>query len=221
MSRQTIDVLKSFEVINKSIMVREGKLLNTQSLGGNIIAEFSCEEEFPQTFAVYELAQFLNGLSMFENSPSLRFGNPDYVTIFSGNRSAKYFFSDVSFVENSSPPRRVKFPEEDVVMEFKLTQSDLESLFKAAGVYKINDLNVGVVDNEIQITLFDGDNDTNNTYSLVVPGTFSCESSVRFNIKHLIGMKGDYDVSITDGLITRWKHTSIDLVYYIATEDDE
>lgn len=221
-SQQTVDVLKSFEAINKSIMFREGKLLNTRSIGQNIIAEYECNEEFPRTFAVYELSQFLQGLSLFD-TPSLKFDNGDFVTIRSqkGNRSAKYFFSDPSIVEEASPSQRLRFPEEDVVMEFRITESDLASLYRASGVYDLEDLSIEKDGDGIKITVFDYENETNNTYSLVVPGVCSTDQSAHMKIESIPIMKGDYDVSITDGLITRWKHTSIDLVYYIATEENE
>ena len=50
-------------------------------------------ETFPQTFGIYDLNQFLSGLSLFQN-PVLEFENESYVTIRSRGRSAKYFFSD-------------------------------------------------------------------------------------------------------------------------------
>lgn len=218
---QTVDVLKSFEGINKSIMFRQGKMINTRSIGQNIIAEYVCDEEFPQTFAVYELSQFLSGLSLFD-TPSLKFDNDDFVTIRSqkGNRNAKYFFSDPSIVEESSPERRLRFPEEDVVMEFKITESDLASLHRASGVYDLDDIKMETSPDGIVITVFDSENETNNTYSITVPGQFSSDFCVFMKIASLHMMKGDYHVSITDESITKWKHNNLDLVYYISTEPD-
>lgn len=224
-SAQTIDVLKSFEEVNKSIMFRKGNLINSRSLGSNIVAEYQCEEEFPEDFPVYELSRFLSGLALFE-SPSLWFNSEEYVTIRNsrGNRSGRYFYSDPSIVEDASPERRVKFPEETVVMQFKISNSDLDSLLRARTIYDINDLRIEGSDSGISITLFDSDNETNNTFRLDLPGSSSTDQIALMKINNILAaksVKGDYDVSITDNLITRWKHTTLDLVYYIATEEDE
>lgn len=219
---QTIEVLKNFENVNKSIMVRKGNLLNSRSIGQNIIAEYECEEEFPQTFAVYELSQFLNGLMLFEKAPALEFANDEFVKIRSqtGKRSAKYFFSDPAIVEEASPGQRVRFPEEDVVMEFRITSADLTSIYKASGIYELTNVKIQSDSDGVTLTAFDPENETNNTYSLSLSGSSSAETSVNMAIENIRPMPGDYDVSITDGVITRWKHTTLDLVYYIAVEPD-
>lgn len=219
---QTIEVLKNFENVNKSIMVREGNLLNSRSVGQNIIAEYECEEEFPQTFAVYELSQFLNGLTLFEKTPALEFSNNEFVNIRSqtGKRSAKYFFSDPSIVEEASPEKRVKFPEEDVVMEFRITSADLVSIYKASAIYELTNVKIESNSGGVTLTTFDPENETNNTYSLSLAGNSTTDISVNMAIENIRPMPGDYDVSITDGVITRWKHTTLNLVYYIAIEPD-
>jgi hypothetical protein len=224
MSAQTVDVLRSFEGINRSIMFRRGQFLNTSILGQNIIAEYECEEEFPQTFAIYELGQFLKGLSLFEK-PSLQFDNNEYVTIRSeqGRRSAKYFFSDPSMVEEASPDRKLQFPEEDVVVDFRLTEEDLRGLWRAAGVYELNDVSIEASEDTQQatITVWDVENETNNTVSIVVNANVSTDYKAHLKVDAIQTiMQGNYDVSITDGYITRWKNNSIDLVYYISTEDE-
>lgn len=223
MTAQTTDVLRSFETINKSIMFRGGQLLNSRSLGGNIIAEYQCEENFPKPYAVYDLGQFLKGLSLFD-SPFLNFNDDNFVVIRNqkGGRSAKYFFSDPSIVESASPNRRLNFPEESVVIEFRITESDLQSLWRAAGVYELEDLLIESSDNTVVISLFDSENETNNTYSITLDAQVSCEHKCHMKVENLYTlMKGSYDVSITDGIVTRWKNTNLDLVYYISTEDDE
>ena len=115
LSKNTLDVLKNFSTINGSIMIREGNVLKTISVGENMIAQYTSPEVFPKTCGIYDLAQFLLGLSLFED-PGLNFDNDEYVTIRGGRRSAKYYFSDPEITLKSAPDRDVKFPGAD--MEF-------------------------------------------------------------------------------------------------------
>ena len=67
LSDATISILKNFSSINQSIIVAEGNKLRTISVMKNILAEATVEETFPRTFAIYDLNEFLNGLSLHED----------------------------------------------------------------------------------------------------------------------------------------------------------
>ena len=72
---KTLTVLKNFAGINNSILVKEGNQLRTISVAKNILAEAEIEEDFPRQFGIYDLNQFLNGLSLHQD-PDLDF-TPD------------------------------------------------------------------------------------------------------------------------------------------------
>lgn len=225
-SAQTIEVLQSFEMIRSSIMFRKGNFLNTSVLGMSTIAEYQCEETFPETFGIYELGQFLKGLSLF-SQPTLSFDGDNYLTIRNDSgreRSAKYFYTPIEMVEDASPKNKLKFPEEDVVVDFNLSESNISALWKASSVYGIADVEIAADEDEqvVRINLWDEDNDTANTFSIVVFADVSRSHSVHMKVSSLLCLlRGDYRVSITDGIITRWKKSNLDLVYYISIEDDE
>ena len=63
LSDNALAILKNFAGINNSILVKEGNKLRTISVAKNILAEAEIKEEFPRDFAIYDLNQFLNGLS--------------------------------------------------------------------------------------------------------------------------------------------------------------
>ena len=70
LSKKTLDVLKNFSTINSSIVFRKGSTVRTISNAENILAKFTGEEVFPTDFAIYDLSQFLSGISLF-NDPQL------------------------------------------------------------------------------------------------------------------------------------------------------
>ena len=78
LSEKTFNLLKNFSSINQSILFKEGNSLRTMSVMKNILAEVEVEEEFPKDFAIYDLVQFLNNVSLCSN-PELDFKNKSYV----------------------------------------------------------------------------------------------------------------------------------------------
>jgi len=80
LSDSTLTLLKNFSNINQSILFKKGRSLRTISVMKNILAEVTINEEIPQDFGIYDLNQFLNGLSLHQ-SPDLDFANDGYVVI--------------------------------------------------------------------------------------------------------------------------------------------
>ena len=213
---QTSSVLKNFSTINSSIMIREGNVLKTISVSENMIAQYTSPETFPRTCGIYDLSQFLMGLSLFED-PGLNFDNDEYVTIRGGRRSAKYYFSDPEITLKSAPERDVRFPSAD--MEFSLSSEDLVQLQKASAVYSLPDLSfVSTEDGTINLNLCDKENDTANAYTQEIQGTSTGAYELFLKVENLKLFPGDYSVKISSKLITEWRHTNLDLVYYIALE---
>ncbi len=97
LSDQTLVLLKNFSSINQSILFKEGNKLRTISVMKNILAEATVEEDFPKDFGIYDLNQFLNGLSL-HNNPDLDFSNDGYAVIREGKSRSKYFFADPTVI---------------------------------------------------------------------------------------------------------------------------
>ena len=72
LSDKTLSVLKNFSTINQSILFKEGNKLRTISVMKNILAEATITEEFTKDFGIYDLNQFLNGLSLHQQPELFR-----------------------------------------------------------------------------------------------------------------------------------------------------
>ena len=136
LSDSTLTVLKNFAGINNSILVKQGSKLRTISVAKNILAEADISEDFPKDVAIYDLNQFLNGLSLHQD-PNLDFTEESYLTIREGKRRVKYFYADPQVII-SPPEKEISLPTEDVC--FQLESVTLEKLLKAAAVYQLPDL---------------------------------------------------------------------------------
>ena len=217
LSEQTLDVLKNFSTINSSIVFREGSTVRTISNAENILAKFTGEEVFPTDFAIYDLSQFLSGISLF-NDPQLEFTSNDFVSIRGGRTSAKYYFSDPEITLKSAPERNVNFPGADI--QFTLSAEDLLALRKASAVYGLPDLTFKSEEglDTIKIILRDKENDTSNTYDITVAGCASGTFSLDLKIDNIRVLPGDYTVKVSKSLISEWQHSTIDLTYYVALE---
>ena len=216
LSDNTLTILKNFAGINNSILVKKGNKLRTISVAKNILAEAEITpEEFPRDFAIYDLNQFLNGLSLHQD-PEMDFSEESYLTIREGRRKVKYFYADPAVII-SPPEKEITLPSEDV--HFQLDSSSLDKLLKAAAVYQLPDFcvvgNVGV----IKLVVRDKKNDTSNEYSIKV-GETDKEFTFNFKVENIKIIPGAYDVVVSSKLLSRFTNTSFELKYYIAIEPD-
>lgn len=214
LSQTTLNILKNFATINNGIIIKKGNTLRTISNAENILAAANVEESFPQTFAIYDLNQFLAGLSLFD-SPSLVFDNDDYVTIKDGRSRVKYYFSDPEITLKTAPDKSVKYPGSDI--QFTLSASDIAAIQKATGIYKLPDLNISS-DEDIVLSVRDNEVSTSNTYDIIVPGTFEGSHSLDLKVENIRLLQGDYRVGVSKHYISEWKHLNLDVTYYIALE---
>ena len=79
-SRPTIEILKNFCSINKSIVIKPGNKLSTLSINKNILAIAEVDEQFESQISIYDLGVFLGGLSLFDQ-PKIDTTQTNYVTV--------------------------------------------------------------------------------------------------------------------------------------------
>ena len=215
LSESTVSLLKNFSSINQSILFKEGQKLRSISVMKNILVEANVTEEFPKDFGIYDLNQFLNGLSLHQ-SPDLDFDNDQYVVIKEGRSRSKYFFADPSVIV-APPEKEITLPTEDVC--FQLTSQQLEKLKKAASVYQLPDISVIGEAGVIKLVARDKKNDTSNDFSIIV-GETDNEFVFNFKEENLKIVPGNYDVVVSEKLLSRFQNQNIDVTYYIALEPD-
>ncbi len=215
LSDKTISVLKNFSSINQSILFKEGSKLRTISVMKNILAEATINEEFMKDFGIYDLNQFLNGLSL-HSSPELDFANDGYVVIREGRSRTKYFFADPNVIV-TPPEKAIQLPSEDV--QFELSTEQLGKLRKASAVYQLPDLSAVGEAGVVKLVVRDKKNDTSNDFSVIV-GETDKEFSFNFKVENIKILPGTYDVVVSQKLLSRFTSKNHDLTYYIALEPD-
>ena len=230
LTKQTQAILKNFATINSSILFRKGSKIKTISVGENAVAEYECEEDFPQDFGIYDLSQFLSGLYLFDyreesgalvTEPVLEFANQSYVKIHGQGKSAgyqaKYFFSSPEITLKAAPEKDINFPDSD--MEFSIQPEDLKKLEEAAKVFSNPDLSIkSDEDGSIKLEVCDREDPTSNVYTQRIKGHTTGSYEFYMKIDNIRVCKGAYDIKVSRNLITEWKHKGLNLTYYIALE---
>ena len=211
----TLMVLKNFAGINNSILVKKGSKLRTMSVAKNILAEADINEDFPREFGIYDLNQFLNGLSLHQD-PNLDFSEDTYLTIREGKRRVKYFFADPQVIV-TPPEKEIDLPTKDVC--FQIESVTLDKLLKAAAVYQLPDLSAVGKDGVIKLVVRDKKNDTSNEFAIVV-GETDKDFVFNFKVENIKIIPGAYNVIISSKLLSKFTNTNMSLVYYIALEPD-
>ena len=219
LSDSTLSLLKNFSTINLSILFKQGTKLRTISVMKNILAEATISEELPKDFGIYDLNQFLNGLSL-HNSPDLDFQEDNFVVIKEGRSRSKYFFADPQVIV-TPPEKPMNLPSEDV--SFELSTDQLDKLLKAAAIYQLPDLAVVGGNGVVKIVVRDKKNETSNDFAITVGETsnYFCKNfSFNFKVENIKILPGNYEVVVSQKLLSRFVSKNQDLTYFIALEPD-
>jgi hypothetical protein len=182
----------------------------------NILAEVEVEEDFPKDFAIYDLVQFLNNVSLCAN-PELDFTNESYVKIVDGKHfETEYFFADPSVIV-TPPEKTLTLPSEDVC--FILDHDTLIRLLKISAVNQCSDLSVVGENGVVKMVVRDKKNDTSTKTGMIV-GETDKEFSFNFKVENIKIFPGTYEVVISKKLLARFVNKNHNLTYFIALEPD-
>ena len=136
LSNATIDVLKNFSSINQSIAITPGTKLKTVNSLKNILAHANVKEDFPDSFAIYDLINFLGVLSNM-SEPELDFDSKKKSVTISdgGTRKINYRGADLDYIVK--PEKDIDMPECEI--NFTLKESVFDWINQQATVLQLND----------------------------------------------------------------------------------
>ena len=162
------------------------------------------------------MSEFLSVLNLVDN-PSIEFGeNNCSVRDGSGLSSVRYFYSDPEML--TAPKKDIVMPSTDV--QFLLTNDTLSKIKRAAAALGHDEINIRPSNGAIEIAVVDSADSTSNSFSITVDGTYPEGADFNFvmgvgNLK-LIGE--DYEVSVSNKLISNLRSIQSETEYFIALE---
>jgi hypothetical protein len=203
-STTTIDALKNFLSINKSINIKPGNVLSTLSVNKNIMARYEIEEEFPREVPIYDLSVFIGALGLCQ-----------VIKDTTTKSKSKIYYSDPDMIL-SAPEKELEVPSADV--SFTLSWENLSRLQRASSTYGVQDLCLYGSEGSMYMCVTDKKNDTSNVYSIEL-GETDKEFCHCFKMENLKLMPNHtYEVSIHVGKVALFKSTNCNLKYWIALE---
>ena len=216
LSDTTLQVLKNYATINPNIVITEGSTVKTISVARNVLSKAELPEEFPASFGIYDLSEFLNVLSLVD-SPRLKF-EKDYVTVgdSTGRSSVKYFFSDPEML--TSPGKDINMPDAEV--KFTLDTDTLGKVKRAAAALGHDEISISPTTGAIRLSVIDSKDATSNAFSIDVEGEYPEGVDFNFimNVSNLKVINEDFAVGISSKLISQFKSTQSAIEYFIALE---
>lgn len=216
-SNSTKTILKNFSTINSGIKVEEGNRLKTISNMKNILAVADVSEEFPVTFSIYNLSEFLGATSLME-TPDFDFGDSS-VVISDTSASMKYHYASEGMVV--TPEKMITMP--DCEVKFTLEEDTLVEMQKASSVLGVTDLVLEKSGDDVYLVVRDKKNPTSNSFSRKVVTEDlqeSSEFSFNFKIENLKILPATYTVSVASVGISHFESTEHNVQYFIALEPD-
>ena len=215
-SSQTLQVLKNFASINPNLLVKPGSVLSTISTNKNIFAKATVTEQFPVSFAIYDMQQFLGVISIFDD--------PDFTFVFnsvivsSEGRSVEYVYANQEMVVAPSDGVAEKIAVKDPEITFDLTAQGLNEVIKATAILQLDKINVVSKDGVVSVVVADPKNPSSNKFSLKVNGTSTADLAMAFAAENLKLIAGDYKVNISSNGVSSFKNDKLNLEYFVAAD---
>ena len=215
-SSQTLQVLKNFASINPNLLVKPGSVLSTISTNKNIFAKATVTEQFPASFAIYDMQQFLGVISIFDD-PDFTFGE-NSVTVSSEGRSVEYVYANQEMVVAPSEGVAEKIAVKNPEITFDLTAQGLNEVIKATAILQLDKINVVSKDGIVSVVVADPKNPSSNKFSLKVNGTSTADLAMAFAAENLKLIAGDYKVNISSNGVSSFKNDKLNLEYFVAAD---
>jgi len=223
LSERTLKLLKNFAGINQSIFVRAGNRLSTVAIAKNIYSETEIEEEFPVSFALYDLTEFLNTMKMF-NTPVLDFSDAEnnYMYICeekNPNFKVRYVFAPLKHIVY--PEKRPNLGVTDV--NFNLKLETLTSIMKASNVMQLPNMIITPIDaHNVSVNVTDVKDSSSNKFSIQIDADVQAKEDFNliFNMDTFKMIPQDYDIGIADGRLSSWYNNDVDYVIALDIKSD-
>jgi hypothetical protein len=215
LTTNTLNVLKNFSGINQNLMIRHGNTIKTISEAKNVLATAVVEEDFTQSFGIYDLNEFIGVLGLVDQ-PRLKFED-ESVTIgdSTGRSKVRYFYSPEETL--TTPQKDINMPEAEV--KFSLDNDTMNKVKRAASTLGHSEVSVTAKGGSLSLSVVDSHNSTSNAFSIDIDGEFTTENfNFIMSIANLKTIPGDYDVEMSSKFISRFKHKEMNVQYWIALE---
>lgn len=216
-SQATFDIMKNFTAVNSSIWVNEPSVLKTISIAENIIGIYDTEETFPE-WQIYNSMTFMSMVGLFGlGNIDFDFGENAVVFKSTGFRST-LVYDDIDIIPKLGElkPSSAYKKYDDFQATFDLSSDAIGKIQKAANILGLPDMKIIMRDGKGLITVNDDENPDSNLLKVALTGEGDCD--ITMMVKNLQIYAGDYHVSVSSGITTKFHHGDMPLFYMVAAK---
>lgn len=215
LSKETIDVLRNFQTINPSIVLREGNVIMTQRKDV-IVACAKVEDTFPRTIPLVDLKKFLNILSLGKEDSEINF-HETWMEIKQGTYNSHMLYSPESLIDTPPVGKSIRMTSKDV--QFTLKEDVWNQVSSAMSIMSFNEfafmgergkLSIQGMSTSIQ----GGGSDTYSAHLGETDKNFRCI----MNAANMKLIPGDYDVTIDKKGLVHFKGEIADYWIIMSTK---
>lgn len=212
-SKQTLDLLKNYSHINSNILIREGNVISTITVGNTIFSRATVEESFPVEFAIYDLNSLLSLLTLSDDQ-EIEFGESS-LTVSKDGGTFEYFYSEPSIIV-AAPNKEIPV---DPFFEFTLTGPEISMIQKAASITASTTLSIIGDGENATLLLNDPKNSGSNSYRKILGETEHVFDS-RLTMDSFKILNDTYTVGISKKKFMHFNSNTKNLQYWISLEKD-
>lgn len=215
-SDQTIEFLKNYADIQKTMMFYPGQHQQTVSVGEDFFSKVKLQENIPEEFGIYDLPQFISCLTFIDN-PNLKFLDKHLmISDAAGIEAIKLPYADPDHIVK--PAGTLEKPEP--IVTFTLSRSILTKIKKSSSILGLNDCVFKKQGNRFEVSVLDTEIDKeedSQTWSRELDCEVFSEKDFTFifDISTFKMMDGDYEVTCNAPL-THFRNLECDLEYWVA-----
>lgn len=226
-SETTLMVLKNFNSICSNLAIQPGNVLKTVNTDRSFLAVAKVEDDFTDTFGIYDLGKFLSVISLFD-SPILDFkGTHVNILETGGRKSVRFLSTDIDML--NVPKKDLNLP--DTVLTFTMSAKLMTDILKASNIIQLphivfratkgsKDLNISVMDYGKT-----GNEDASNRATFLVEMEKEAEDDYvwRLSSSSFKMIPGNYEVSFavdTMAIFTLLDKIGVELNYYAGVLTD-
>lgn len=199
LSEETLKILKNFSMMNSSIYIEEGSVLYTSN-GTSCFARAVISENFPISFGIGDLHNFLSILSTFE-TPELEFGNS--ITITEKNKRFTYTYGQEGIrrivqydsIVNLFESKLEKF---NFIENFVLSEMELKNLRKLSATAKLQEMEVFSQNERVCLRLLSSNRSSENSFKVDLDQQTVQNFKVSFELPNWNAIDGAYAIRVAD-----------------------
>lgn len=219
----TRKILGNFANINKSLLIREGRVQRTVAQGKYILGVAEFLDAWPVDTGIYELGTFLSTLNLFD-APKIEFGERA-MKISETNRPycISYTYSDPTTI--LTPPEK-NFKTDNPSVEFTITAADLALINKTTSMLKLPDVKLLIEgsDNSVVFQVSDVKNPASHKMDITIEKDVIFHDA-HFSFDHLFKaehlsklMDGSYTVQASNWPYAYFTHKTEPVKYYVVVQ---